>query len=326
MSILCYDMLGNIRYQSSNYNETIIEMQKQIVSFELKLFKKILKEANQEEVDGACKFFMQLYETLLKNNLKLSFFVRDYKKNEIDDARIITKILLNRLPTEYRKRFKRLLITHGKPTARVFIDDNIFEYSQIDNASTKIVKSILPLFNVNRKYPLMMDKFILGVDFDGVIHEHNVPFEENPKDLFKYNINKEIRELLQTLKTTFDKNIEIDIVTMRAYSSKHTELVHEYLKHYKIPYDEVTNQIHPKTNLMIDDNAVLVQNLSDINGLIPYIKNRLPWYKKLKKEKKEMATVKKTSTKKVAPKKAATKKAVVKKAVKKPAAKKTAKK
>lgn len=319
MPITCSDMFGNIRYQSTEYNETVIEMQRQIVSFELKLFKKILKEANRTEMDGACKFVIRLYDALLMDNLKLGFFVRNYDKKEIDDARIIIKILLNHLPPKYLSWFNELIITYGKPTARVFIDDNIFEYRQNDSTPTKIVKSILPLFNVNKRISTFAERLIIGVDFDGVIHEHNIPFDYEPKNLFGYKVNEEIRSLLKTLKNTFSNNIKIDIVTMRAYNENHTNFVQEYLDHHMIPYDTITTQIHPKTNLMIDDNAVLVQSLSDTSGLISYIKDRLPWYK-TKKEKK-MATVKKAATKKAAPKKA-----VAKKAVKKPASKKTAKK
>ena len=131
-----------------------------------------------------------------------------------------------------------------------------------------MIKSILPLFNVNRKHPPLMDRFIIGVDFDSVIHEHNIPFDAKPKDLFGYNVNKEIRSFLQTLKSTFNDNIKIDIVTMRAYNQNHDELVHEYLQYHKIPYDIVTYRIHAQMNLMIDDNAVLVQDLSDTEGLI----------------------------------------------------------
>ena len=318
MPIRCSNINGLHSWMSSDYNDEVKEIQKRVVSIEIKLFEKLLKEANNNEMNGACKFAMNLHDELQKNGLELSLFARGYSDKEIDDSRIIIKVLLSNLEGEYMKWLKGFKIIYGKPPSKVFIDDNIFEYHQTDDNSTKIIKSILPLFNVHKKIWPSYNRLIVGVDFDGVIHEHNLPFTINPKDLMGYKVNKEIRSLLRLLKSTFGYNIKIDIVTMRAYNENHENLVRHYLCYHKIPFDVITHYIHPETNLMIDDNAVLVQTLDDMNGLMKYIANRLPWHKT--KKEKTMAPTKKAATKKVAPKKA-----VTKTTAKKPAAKKAKK-
>ena len=320
--IHCTDMFGIRKIQSAEYTDEIKEMQKTVVSFEIKLFKKLLKEANKMELDGACKFAMKLHDDLKKHGLILSLFARNYSEKEVDDARITIKVLLSHLNGEYMRWFKTIRIYYGKPTAKVFIDDNIFEYNKNDDCTTKIAKAICSVFNVyKQRNSLLYPQFHVGVDFDGVIHEHNLGFSKNLDNLFVYNINKEIQELLKTLKFTFNQNIKISIVTMRGYDSQNVKMVEEYLKHHKIPFDEVTTKIEPSVNMMIDDNAVLLQSIKDMDGLIEYIKKREPWHCNKTKE-KNMAT----STKKAAPKKAVAKKAAPKKVAKKPAAKKTAKK
>ena len=321
--IHCTDMFGVKKIQSAEYNDEVKEMQKTVVSFEIKLFKKLLKEANEIEIDGARKFMMKLHDDLTSNGLTMSLFTRDYTDREINDSRVIIKVLLTHLEGEYMNWFKTIKIYYGKPTAKVFIDDNIFEYHKGDNNSVKITKAILSIFNVYKKRALLYSKFHVGVDFDGVIHNHNLPFSKNVDNLFVYHINTEMQELLQVLKSTFGQNIKISIVTMRGYDNQNVNMVKEYLNHHKIPYDEITTKISPTINMMIDDNAMLVQSISDMDGLIKYITNREPWHKKINTTKeKNMAT----STKKAAPKKAVAKKAASKKVAKKPAAKKTAKK
>lgn len=108
----------------------------------------------------------------------------------------------------------------------------------------------------------------IAVDFDGVIREqtdwHPGPIDGTP--------TLGIQLLLQDLR---DKGCKILIYTVRAYDRivngqqepNQVQELHEWLKRYNVPYDEIhTDPWKPIVTLFLDDRAVRFKNINQARG------------------------------------------------------------
>ena len=121
-----------------------------------------------------------------------------------------------------------------------------------------------------------MNKPIIAVDFDGVIHRYSKGwFDGSIYDTPKDNVEIALQWFL-------DEGYEVVIFTTRAddriidgklQKSQYDEVV-EYLKKYNIPYSRVHQGIgKPLYKLLIDDNAIRftgswIETFSEINKIL----------------------------------------------------------
>lgn len=94
----------------------------------------------------------------------------------------------------------------------------------------------------------------ISIDFDGVIHDINNPLEGK-------SMGGPIPGAKEALKKLSHK-YRIVIHTVRG-STQDSPHVHEWLKFYKIRYDEVTN-IKPKADYYVDDKGLHFTNWEEV--------------------------------------------------------------
>lgn len=98
-----------------------------------------------------------------------------------------------------------------------------------------------------------MSKLLLGIDFDGVVHNHLDPVPGRTMG----PPMEGAKEALQILRRAGHTLV---IFTVRGDNPRHVE---DWLNYYQIPYDTVTN-IKLNFDLIIDDKAERFDNWDDL--------------------------------------------------------------
>lgn len=268
------------------------------VGIDLELFIKSLNGMSPSAKNDSVK---NLFKLLDAYQLNLKFFVRvnykleDFMRNLSDsdlykvffyqvkttrNLKYYYKMHLNFLDPKLSKRLKETYIYLDKPTCKYFIADYIYEYRKGESLG-KVMGKLISIIRRPKAKPL--DKITLGLDFDGVIHNHNKPYDnDNPYDM-SFTPNKEIISAIQEMKKLFENSMEIHIVTLRAQDDNSIPLVEKYLSKYKVPYDVITTKISPEIDLLIDDRALYCYDtFPALFAAITQVPHRVPWYQDLK--------------------------------------------
>lgn len=266
------------------------------VGIDLELFIKSLNKMSSSAKSDSIK---NLFNLLDAYKLSLKFFVRvNYKLEDfmrsldnsdlykvffyqIKTARNLNSfynIVLNFLDPKISKRLKEIPIYLDKPTCKYYIADYIYEYRKGESLG-KVMGKLISIIRRPKTKPL--HKITLGLDFDGVIHNHNKPYDNDNPYYMSFTPNKEIISALQEMKKLFEDSMEIHIVTLRAQDDISIPLVEKYLSKYKIPYDVITTKISPEIDLLIDDRALYCyETFPAIFAAITQVPDRKPWYQK----------------------------------------------
>ncbi len=93
----------------------------------------------------------------------------------------------------------------------------------------------------NREY-----KFILAIDFDGVIHNHANPIPGR-------RMGPPIEGAREALEKFVAQEYEIIIFSVWAHDAGATT-IEAWMNYYQIPFHQITN-IKPKADLYLDDHA-----------------------------------------------------------------------
>jgi len=100
---------------------------------------------------------------------------------------------------------------------------------------------------------------IIAIDFDGPIHNPQAVIKGQKLGIPTEGAKESLEELHKT-----DKII---IFTNRATNFSATKAVADFLDHFEIPYDDITN-IKPNADVFIDDKAMKFINWEHIMRLL----------------------------------------------------------
>ena len=294
---------------------------KKTVAFNIDYIKNCIEESiSKEKVSSKSLILSKLLDNLRNNGHIISYFSKKSTRSDIDKINYILdpeNELHNDLIEMFFKDEDERKITVGKPSCNVYVDNNSIGYCKNDTQQN-MLKSILSVLiskmkktefidtlkekDGNKKQHNLMDpnfrgRFFVGLDFDGVITNHNVKFD--PNNIDKIEINNEIEDLIKTSKDLFEDRIKFIIFSMRTYDENGLKLIKEFLEKYGLInyidnysiyfgyYDKIidneNNQINTKYypfDIYLDDRVI---NMPDINekyceNTLNNIINFKPWH------------------------------------------------
>lgn len=117
----------------------------------------------------------------------------------------------------------------------------------------------------------MEDKDTILVDFDGVLHRYQMPWEQDDiiPDPPVIGAGAAIRELRE--------KYQVIVYSTRARTLRGIQAMRRWLKKHNIEVDEVTQYKLP-AKLLIDDRAI--QFRGDWNAILSKVDGFLPWNRK----------------------------------------------
>jgi hypothetical protein len=94
--------------------------------------------------------------------------------------------------------------------------------------------------------------FCVAVDFDGVLHD-----VENR--VAGYRMGRPVEGAIDAMNHLRDEGAHIVVFTVRAGAPDQGKHVRDWLRHFSVPYDEVTN-VKPHADAYVDDKGVTFES------------------------------------------------------------------
>lgn len=101
----------------------------------------------------------------------------------------------------------------------------------------------------------MKRNLILGIDFDGVIHDYKHPITGR-------RMGKPIFGTEEALNKLKRKRCKIIVFTVWGGTESGKKTISDYMDYYNLPFDEITN-IKPQVDYYIDDKAIKFTNWNE---------------------------------------------------------------
>lgn len=228
-----------IDYEYKNKNEKFIEDKVEIVEFCASYVKSYRITR--------MKFFIYYLDNILKIDEELSSVFMPYDK----------------------------CVTFGKPSCRNIVDYNVLQYNgketKLSYLTADLIKSIYVGKIIGTSKPYTIN---IGVDFDGVLHKHNIPFETHTKEL-NFEPCMDVIEFINYLAVGFKNSlyynkavdVKIHIFTMRAYDKEYVKQVKAWLRKYTVFYSSITKDFK-NFDFYFDDRGI---NMPDMQNAMNYI-------------------------------------------------------